>query len=122
MAVEVKVIDNSKIIEVIYPEITTPKDLEESVIKYFSLKESGHKRCLADCSKIKGGHDIFDLFNNIALIQKYGVTRSHKEAIYFPQGIFAKSIVKMFVFAARNLGYNVRLFEKRDKAIEWLNS
>jgi len=76
-------------------------------------------RCLADCSELQGGHSIVDLFNLADMLAALQLPR-FREAVLMPQLAASRELISLWETACFNRGLQVRVFESRPVALEWL--
>ena len=78
-----------------------------------------HKRSrvLTDCSLLKGGHSVVDLFQEINHIYDQLVGTPFREAIVLPADPTAAELVRFWETACKNRGLNVEIFLTRQAAI-----
>jgi hypothetical protein len=80
------------------------------------------KLILSDCTKMKGGHTLFDLFGLIEELGKADMLRTIKEAVLLSSSAESAANIEFWETACVNRGYNVKIFEDAEKAIGWLKS
>jgi hypothetical protein len=88
-----------------------------------SIAEAGKretKKFLSDCSNLAGGHSLFDLYEKANEIFAAGVPKDLKEAIILPTQSIQQDKTEFWKTVTNNLGYNVRIFQSREEALEWL--
>jgi len=76
---------------------------------------------LTDCSLMAGGHSILDLyFLAKRLAGNPAQVRRFREAVLLALDPNARAMVRFWETACLNRGLNVRVFENRELALEWL--
>jgi hypothetical protein len=77
-------------------------------------------RVLTDCSRLEGGHSVFDLYGLIENIAADPAVRGLREAVIFKPGSAAASKVELWENACANRGLEVRAFTDREAGLAWL--
>lgn len=78
-------------------------------------------KIFADLSEMDAGHSLADLYWIVRELEEREVPRREfREAIFVRSLEGASEQVEFFELAARNRGYEVRLFESRSAAMTWL--
>lgn len=109
------------IIEVCYSGIVTDDALLESIFSTIAcIKEQQIFLLLADCSMLQGGHSAADLKNLAAVLNSGNIDFTFKEAILVPAHRDASNIVYFWSFLTQANGLQVKPFESRQHALEWL--
>lgn len=109
------------VIEVIYDGMVTPAELHAAFAS--ALAEGTATSCmlfLANLTALQGGHSIVDLYELIGRMDSAGIDRRMKEAIVMPPVVPEGIDPSFFEDAARNRGFNVRIFRSREDALAWL--
>lgn len=110
------------LIRVAYSEIVSPGDLQQAFQEVFTLcRTTGRHSILADCTRMTGGHTLFDLMELISQFEPRGVPRTFKEAVLMHSPLNRRE-TEFYEIAAMNRGFNVRLFECEEEAVAWLNN
>ena len=109
------------IIETCYAGILTKFDLTDAVHETLALAKT-HSRTLflGDCTTLKGGHSIFDLYALAKEISLSNASSPLKEAILLPSISTFIEKINFWETLGINRGFKVRVFRDRDTAIEWL--
>jgi hypothetical protein len=118
----VKLLELDKVIEIEYIGKVTNKELKDALTNALSLsKEKQVNRYLANCTQMRGGHSVVDLFNLVSDYRnEIKADLSAKEAILSSQLPEIAPLIHFFEMAATNRGYNVKIFRDRDEALAWL--
>jgi hypothetical protein len=99
----------------------TPQELQDSFRQVISAaRERGFSRILSDCSSLKGGHSVFDLFVLADDLKAESIAHTLKQAVILPEDREAAGLVRFWETTCSNRGIRVRIFEDRQKAIDWL--
>ncbi|MBE2217105.1 MAG: STAS/SEC14 domain-containing protein [Ignavibacteria bacterium] len=108
-------------IEVTYYGKVTEEELRLA-IKEFMDKKGGSEYLLVltDCLGITTSPSVLDVYERINMYEKLGIDTETKEAILIPSDQIVVENVKFYETACLNRGYNVRIFENRQEAIDWL--
>ncbi len=85
-----------------------------------AVLENKSARLLADCTGLTGGHSLFDLYENAGNIPVTFMQKEFREAVLMPTSAGARGNVEFWETVTTNLGFKVKIFENRDKALEWL--
>ena len=110
------------LIRVTYSGTVSPGDLQQAFQDVFTLCHTTSRySILADCTRMTGGHTLFDLMNLISQFEPRGVPRTFKEAVVMNSPLNRRE-TEFYEIAAMNRGFNVRLFECEAEAVAWLNN
>jgi hypothetical protein len=113
--------ESDAIVETTYAGVLTVDALREAVRRTLEVSvERGTSRFLADCSRLEGGHSVLDLFDLAEELSGGNADRKLKEAVILPRKAGPAANADFWETACRNRGFNVRLFQAREVAIEWL--
>lgn len=109
------------IIETQYIGILSPEELRSAFDQTVALAEQ-HQVTLfiADCSQLTGGHSLFDLYELIKIIGASDLRHSFKEALLLSDLPAVNEDVKFWETACRNQGLQVKVFQDRQAALDWL--
>lgn len=80
----------------------------------------GITRLLADCTTLEGGHSVFDLYELARTFAADESMRKMREAVLLPATPELREQVGFWESAGRNRGLNVRIFDDRRSATDWL--
>lgn len=109
------------VVRMTFTGIVPPEELRMAVGRTLELaEEHGALRFLADCRTLEGGHSLFDLFAKAQEVEHSGLSRSVREAVLLPASERARADVQFWETAARNRGFEVRVFPDLDSAMAWL--
>lgn len=123
MAWKVDVLKETGVIETVYAGLMATDELREAFNMTFrKAREHGAQRFLADCRGLKGGHSVIDLYLLVEKLVSIDILRTIKEALLMPTNEVSSENVRFWETAARNKGFNVRVFVDRDVALEWLTA
>lgn len=75
---------------------------------------------LADCTRLEGGHSLFDLYGMIGVLLESGHAHKIREAIVLPLQPEAIEKVAFWETACLNRGIHVRVFAAHQDAQNWL--
>jgi hypothetical protein len=113
-----------RIVDVVFAGITSGRDLQEATTKCILLgKEQDTVQFLVDAAELELFAplvDIIDLPDKQYVME--GLDRLSRVALVSPRSPKAKEAAYFYETACINRGWSVRLFPKRDDAIEWLTS
>jgi hypothetical protein len=87
---------------------------------FHRVQADGCKRLLGNCTLLEGGHSLFDLYSLVELVLASGMAHELKEAILVPTLPDALEDVRFWETTCRNRGVQVRLFDQRPEALNWL--
>jgi hypothetical protein len=109
-------------VETTYSGTLAPDDLRAAIEQSLALaRDRGTILFLGNCSMLEGGHSVVDLYFFVGLLETGGVPRTMREAILMPAlDSSAAGNVHFWETAARNRGFEVRIFSDRGAALEWL--
>ncbi len=123
MSWDVNLINESKIIKLIYAGNVTSEQLREALIECATLaKKENILHFIADTTKLVDGHSVFDLYSVIQLFDSIGFDHNIKEAVLVQVGSPALNGASFYETACLNRGYNVKIFSDETKAIDWLKN
>ena len=109
------------LIRVTYSGTVSPGDLQQAFQEVFALcRTTSRDSILADCTRMTGGHTLFDLMDLISQFESRGVPHTFKEAVLMNAPLNRRE-TEFYEIAAMNRGFNVRLFEGEKEAVAWLN-
>jgi hypothetical protein len=113
-----------RIVDLVFSGITSGRDLQEATTKCILLgKEQGAVQYLVDAEELELFAplvDIIDLPDKQYVVE--GLDRLSRVALVNPKSSKAKEAAYFYETVCINRGWNVRLFPKRDDAIEWLTA
>ena len=110
------------LIRVTYSGTVSPVDLQQAFQEVFTLcRKTNRDSILADCTRMTGGHTLFDLIDLISQFEPRGVPHTFKEAVLM-HAPFNRRETEFYETAAMNRGFNVRLFECEAEAVVWLKN
>ncbi len=109
------------VVESVFAGEVSPKELERSFLAAIELaRQSGTFLFYTDVTGLTGGHSAGDIFALIGIIEPMQLPRTLREAIVFSPSSLATLDVQFYEDACRNRGWNIRLFQDRERALEWL--
>lgn len=111
------------ILEIIFSDVCSPQDLAEAVL--YSIEYSvqhGVLRFLADCIDYQSDDQaaITHAYQLGMLYEDPRVNRLSKEAILVPEDEKIRSLLAFFETTTQNRGFQVRIFDDRQAALDWL--
>lgn len=107
-------------IETFFGGELTPGELKAAIEE--NMRLALERACfvfLADCSGLRGGHSVFDLYGMLEFLLTLGLPPDFKEALLMPAEGLAEG-VEFWETACLNRGINARVFDDRSKALAWL--
>ena len=122
MGWEVKYIDSTGIIEVIYSGHITRLDLEQAVKKRIDVQlQTGSTLILADATNVESGPKTIDLFDlPDEIYPEHYASRKSIIAFVLPGSGKPREIGRFYKIASQNRGWIVEEFDDRQSAIDWL--
>jgi hypothetical protein len=118
---ELRMIEESQIIETVFSGINSMNELVQAVQTNMEMgQKHGINRFLADCTALDGGTSLTDIFHLAEFYDSLPIDRHLKEAVLLPVLPDAKSDLQFFETTTRNRGFDIRVFEDRQAAIDWL--
>ncbi|MDD5361932.1 MAG: hypothetical protein PHN88_07345 [Ignavibacteria bacterium] len=121
MAWQVKYLEDLQIIETIFSGYMKKQELFAAIESAIAESQKMNAtKFLSDCSCLEGGHSLFDLYEKANELFSSGLSKNLKEAIILPALSIQHDKVDFWKTVSNNLGFNVRVFQDRDEAIEWL--
>lgn len=112
---------DSRILETVYRGVVDPNELKQAIET--AIVEGRRERAirfLSDCSELVGGHSLHDLYAMLDMMDRMEPSREYREAVIYKKGAWSDQQVAFWETACLNRGRIVRMFESRDRAIEWL--
>lgn len=102
----------------------TDGDFIKATAKALSLSKANKtNRFLIDDSRWEGGTSTFGLYDLPKLFQEQGFERGSKAALILPPaGTPEENDARFFETVCVNSGWQVEVFNDRQKAIDWLTS
>ena len=109
------------VVRTTYSGIMPPAELEDAFRATMDLA-ARHcaTRFFADCRALEGGHSVLDLFRKVQQLGRSALSRDAREAVVLPADGPMRADVRFWETAARNRGFNVRVFPDSDSAEAWL--
>jgi SpoIIAA-like len=121
MAYQIKVPAETPIVEIFYEGDVTPAELAACVDEAIrAVTQHRRVRVLTDCSKLRGGHSLTNLFNEVEKMLSLPMPEGYREAIVVPADKDVAAKVRFWETACVNRGVNVRLFAAPEAARAWL--
>lgn len=121
MSYRISYLEEHDIIESIFEDTTNLQEIKESTVKGLSL--AAEKKCknfLADCSGLKQGSSILELYSLGNFYVEINVERGTRQAVILPNVKKIENELRFYETVTRNRGFDVRVFSDREKAIAWL--
>ncbi len=109
------------VIETVYSDQLTPRELGDAFEATRNLViSSGRSLLLADCSGLRGGHSVTDLYHLAETFAKVTMEHPVKEAVLLSEMPNTAGMARFWETTCYNRGINVRVFTEREGAIAWL--
>lgn len=111
----------SSVINLCYADMVNAIDLADSAYSTLELAKT-HEiyRILCDCTQLKGGHSVTDLYFLADAIMSSGIVHKLKEAVLLPKLLAPIENVRFWENTCFNRFIVVRIFDDKDSAIQWL--
>ena len=110
-----------RFLEVRYFGEVTPADLRTAFGEGLHLaREINTFLVLTDCTAMRGGHSLFDLYAMVSDLAGHREIIRYKEAVLMPAAPGLAEKVTFWETACRNRGLWVKVFSDRDSALAWL--
>jgi len=120
---DVEYLADEKIISIVNEGSVTYKDYEEQTIKALELEKKHNMHLfLSDNSKATNTATVFEIFHLPSLYDRLGAQRINKLAIILPKPPYNNEEYEFYETICINRGWNVKLFQDRQSAIEWLTT
>ncbi len=117
---QVKINPDMPVIETCYSGHLSPDELCAAAKEtYCQARLLGTNLLLSDCTALAGGHSVFDLYQ-LAGDACIHTGTAMKEAVVLPELPAQKENVIFWETTCRNRGLQVRIFEDRKSALDWL--
>ena len=121
MSIKIKYSESSSFMEVTYTGTIRSNEFYDAFfVLNLLMNKKGINMYLADCLKLKSGYYIPDMIELINTMNEIKEIRTMKGAIIQPLDSAAVKDVKFFEDACVNRGFNVKIFDTREKAVSWL--
>jgi hypothetical protein len=109
------------VVETVYSGELSAAELWEAVLATLALgTEKGADRFLGDCRELAGSSSAVELYSLAERVTSTRGARGFREAVVLPEVEAAAQDVRFWETACVNRGLDVRVFDTRDGAIEWL--
>lgn len=83
------------------------------------INQHQNSRVLGDCSALQGGHSLADLYYLSEWVAGLRLPR-FREAMILQSEVLSSESVQFWQTTCTNRGLNVRAFEDRETALQWL--
>jgi hypothetical protein len=121
MPMNTRDVEDVKVVEIVLAGLLTDRDLQELVGVPVALgREKGATLYLCDCSQVEVADSIATLYSLIELYDAIRIDRRWKQAVLLPAAPSTHADLDFYETAARNRGFEVRVFAERDEALGWL--
>jgi hypothetical protein len=112
---------DEKIVEMTFEGNISMASMAEVLENVLGLLEKEHTfLVLGDCLKIQHNNSAFNIYDLPKSYETRQVDHRVKEAMILPTDSEARKNVEFYETVCRNRGYNVRVFETREAALDWL--
>ena len=123
MPCKVAYLEHERIVETTYSGVPTIEDLQAIALETLAVaKEKSTRRLLGNCTGLEQKGNELDIYALIQFFESLPIDRQIKEAMVLPKTNKAFADMEFYEIAARNRGFNVRIFFDRQEAINWLIS
>ena len=117
----VQLLPGRSVVETVYAGLLSAEELRAAVEATLKLSlASGTATFLGDCSALKGGHSVFDLYELAKVVATLPNKAQFREALLIAPDTTSREDVEFWETTCINRGLKVRLFENRDEALAWL--
>lgn len=109
------------ILETVYEGMVSPVELEAAVNA--TLADAVRHpvlRFLADCTTLRGGHSLGDLYAIVSRLERTDRPPRMREAILAPHQVGMAQEVRAYETMCLNRGIVVKVFQDRAEALDWL--
>ena len=107
--------------EIVYTGTITNKDVRDATAKVLSLTNPDRPNLyLADISGARFKLSFMDILNITSQWEEAGRNKRGRVAVIVSEETMKPEDLRFLETAARNRGWNLRVFEDRQAAIEWL--
>ncbi len=121
MGIQVRYIEEIRVIESMFDETYTPQDIIDSTKQAISFsKNMGTNLFLADCTKLKRSRSVLEIYGIGDVFIGMNIPRGIRQAVILPAKKEIESNSRFYETATRNKGYDVKVFSDRFEAIAWL--
>ncbi|HUQ71018.1 MAG TPA: hypothetical protein VM165_15935 [Planctomycetaceae bacterium] len=117
----VNVLSDLPFVDARYSGVITDAELSTAVTVSLSLARTlGIGLFLTDCTRLEGGHSVFDLHGLASDIGSYGWLCPLKEAVVIAADGENAELTRFWEAICRNRDFRVRVFRDREVAVKWL--
>jgi hypothetical protein len=119
MAFEIKILKNNTLYLSYKGKVTKEEVYAARINAVSMIQANGLNKMLVDLTKASPEIATVDVFN-IAASNKRTYKGIEKTAIYFKPGRFAKDEISLYMTTSISRGWNIKTFDDRQHAQEWL--
>jgi hypothetical protein len=113
--------DEGKTVKVAYRGAFSPDELRAATHEILAaMLERKTTRALLDCYEAHMDVPVINVYQLPDLYESRGITRHTRAAVILPKDKYRLDIYEFYEDVCRNRGYNVKLFEDRETAWDWL--
>ena len=113
--------DEDKTVKVVYEGTLAADELRAATHEILAaMLERKTTRALLDCYAAHMDVPVINVYQLPDLYESRGITRHTRAAVVLPKDKYRLDIYEFYEDVCRNRGYNVKLFEDRAAAWEWL--
>ena len=117
----IQTLPDSPVIEARFEGELSREEVAKAVYEVVSLAASRRPvLVLGDCTRLRGGHTVADLFALIRSLADSSYADAFVEAVLPPLDGPAAREVDFWIFECQRRGMRVRRFVARDEALAWL--
>ena len=121
MSENLKTINGKSVYFAEFENMISPSELEQGVKHIFDFCCDKEVFLIyADCSKLEGGHSVFDLYSLASSLASAPESYRFKEAILINESTKSKDNVRFWETACLNKGFRVKIFNDSTTAMSWL--
>jgi len=121
MTIKTNYIEELNIIDSVFDEKATIEEMKQTVKESLLIaKQHNSHRFLVDCSRLKKGGTIVQLYTLGDFYLDIDVMPGTKQAIVLSDAPETQRDIRFYETATRNRGFDVHVFSDRSSAIAWL--
>jgi len=110
------------IIEITTDGVFNANNLREIVKSTLDLVEKHQTTAiLGNCVNLIHSNTVFNIYEFPAILESMQVDRRLKQAMLPPPNADSRKNIEFYETVSLNRGYIVRVFDDRDKAVQWLH-
>ncbi len=123
MTWKTRYLPDERLIEIVFTgkfQMTDLVEVTQGVVKLVEQKKTFWVVC--DCTAIIHNTTAFNIYEMPRIFDAQNIDHRIKEAVLLPEEAAARKNLAFYETVCRNRGYNVKVFDTRAEAIDWLKA